>query len=99
MRHFVSAALLASIASTAEAQVERLRPSLERILEQRGFVVAHWSRLDTIHLFCTEPRRSPADMATSKFFAQEGDARAVEGWRLAGFHPVQLSATDLFPAL
>jgi TRAP-type C4-dicarboxylate transport system substrate-binding protein len=88
-------------ASEAEAECafERLRPSLERILEQRGFVVAHWSRLGTIHLFCTEPRRTPADMATSKFFAQEGDARAVEGWRLAGFHPVQLSATDLFPAL
>jgi TRAP-type C4-dicarboxylate transport system substrate-binding protein len=83
----------------AECAFERLKPSLEALLERRGFAVVHWSRLGTIHLFCTEPRRTPADMATSKFFAQEGDERAAEGWRLAGFHPVQVSATDLYPAL
>lgn len=83
----------------AECAFERLKPSLEALLERRGFAVVHWSRLGTIHLFCTEPRRTPADMATSKFFTQVGDERAAEGWRLAGFHPVQLPATDLYPAL
>lgn len=83
----------------AECAFERLRPSLEALLERRGFAVAHWSRLGTIHLFCTEPRRTPADMATSRFFAQEGDERAAQAWRVVGFHPVQLSATDLYPAL
>lgn len=83
----------------AECAFERLRPSLEALLERRGFAVVHWSRLGTIHLFCTEPRRTPADMATSKFFSQEGDERAAEAWRIAGFHPVQVSATDLYPSL
>ncbi len=86
-------------ADEAECAFERLRPSLEAALERRGFAVVHWSRLGTVHLFCTEPRRTPADMATARFFAQEGDERAVEGWRAAGFRPVQLSATDLYPAL
>jgi TRAP-type transport system periplasmic protein len=83
----------------AECAFERLAPTLEALLEKRGFAVVHWSRLGTIHLFCTEPRRTPADMATSRFFAQEGDERAAEAWRVSGFHPVQLSATDLYPAL
>jgi TRAP-type C4-dicarboxylate transport system substrate-binding protein len=88
-------------ASDAEAECafERTRPTLEALLERRGYAVVHWSRLGTIHLFCTEPRRTPADMATSKFFTQEGDEQAAEAWRLVGFHPVQLSATDLYPAL
>lgn len=83
----------------AECAFERLRPSLEPILERRGFAVVHWSRLGTIHLFCTEPRRTPTEMASSRFFSQEGDERAAAAWRLVGFHPVQLSATDLYPAL
>jgi TRAP-type C4-dicarboxylate transport system substrate-binding protein len=83
----------------AECAFERLAPRLEALLEKRGFAVVHWSRLGTIHLFCTKPRRTPADMATSRFFTQEGDERAAEAWRVVGFHPVQLSATDLYPAL
>lgn len=83
----------------AECAFERTRPTLEALLGRRGYAVAHWSRLGTIHLFCTEPRRTPGDMATSKFFTQEGDEQAAEAWRLVGFRPVQLSATDLYPAL
>jgi TRAP-type C4-dicarboxylate transport system substrate-binding protein len=83
----------------AECAFERLRPSLEAALERRGYAVVHWSRLGTVHLFCTEPRRSPAEMATARFFAQEGDDRAAAAWRAAGFRPVQLSANDLYPAL
>lgn len=83
----------------AECVLEAVRPSLEAALARRGFVVAHWSRLGALHLFCTEPRPTPADMATARFFAQEGDERAAEAWRAAGFRPVQLSAVDLYPAL
>lgn len=83
----------------AECVFERVRPELEAALERRGFAVVQWSRLGALHLFCTEPRRTPADMATSRFFAQEGDPRAAEAWRAAGFRPVQLSANDLYPAL
>ncbi|HEY6099930.1 MAG TPA: TRAP transporter substrate-binding protein DctP, partial [Anaeromyxobacter sp.] len=77
----------------------RVRPTLEAALGARGLVVLHWSRLGALHLFCTLPRRTPAEMADARLFAQEGDPRAAEGWRTAGFRPVVLSATDLVPAL
>ncbi len=83
----------------AECAFEAVRPALEEAIARRGYAVVQWSRLGALHLFCTEPRRTPADMATARFFAQEGDPRAAEGWRAAGFRPVQLSATDLYPAL
>jgi TRAP-type C4-dicarboxylate transport system substrate-binding protein len=83
----------------AECGFEAVRPALEEAVARRGYAVVHWSRLGALHLFCTEPRRTPADMASARFFAQEGDPRAAEGWRAAGFRPVQLSATDLYPAL
>ena len=83
----------------AECAFERVRPSLEAALARRGFTVMHWSRLGALHLFCSSPRPLLSDMATAKFFAQEGDQRAADAWRAAGFRPVQLSANDLYPAL
>jgi TRAP-type C4-dicarboxylate transport system substrate-binding protein len=83
----------------AECAFDAVRPALEEALAHRGYTVVHWSRLGALYLYCTEPRRTPADMATARFFAQEGDPRAADGWRAAGFRVVQLSATDLYPAL
>ncbi len=83
----------------AECGFAAVRPALEEALARRGYAVVQWSRLGALYLYCTEPRRTPADMATARFFAQEGDPRAADAWRAAGFRPVQLSATDLYPAL
>jgi TRAP-type C4-dicarboxylate transport system substrate-binding protein len=95
----LSIPLFFASAAEAECAFEAVRPALEEAVARRGYAVVHWSRLGALYLYCTEPRRSPADMATAKFFAQEGDPRAAEGWRAAGFRVVQLSATDLYPAL
>jgi len=88
-------------ASEAEADcaLEGVRPTIEAVLRDRGFAVINWSRLGALYLFCDAPRPTPADMAKARFFAQEGDDGAVEAWRAAGFRPVQLSATDLYPSL
>jgi TRAP-type C4-dicarboxylate transport system substrate-binding protein len=95
----LSIPLLFANEDEAECAFGRVRPSLEAALERRGFVVVSWSRLGALHLFCSSPRPSIADMATAKFYAQEGDQEAADAWRSAGFRPVQLSATDLYPSL
>ncbi len=88
-------------ASEAEADcaLEAVRPTIEGALHERGYAVIHWSRLGALYLFCDAPRRTPAEMAQARFFAQEGDNAAADAWRAVGFRPVQLSATDLYPAL
>jgi TRAP-type C4-dicarboxylate transport system substrate-binding protein len=95
----LSIPLFFSSEGEAACAFERVRPAIEDALDRRGFVVLHWTTLGAIHPFCTTPRRTPEDMAGAKLFAQDGDPRAVEGWRAAGFRPVVLSSTDLVPAL
>lgn len=86
-----------------EAQMEcafaKLRPRLDAALEQRGLVALQWSRVGSIHLFCDEARRTPAEMGSAKVWAWEGDPKSVEAFRAAGLHPVVLSATDIVPSL
>ena len=86
-----------------QAQMEcafgKMRPRLEDALAKRGLVALQWSRIGAIHLFCTEPRRSAADMKDAKVWAWEGDPKSVDAYRAAGLHPVVLSATDIVPSL
>ena len=88
-------------ASQAEADcaLERVRPLLEAALARRGFVAIQWSRLGALQLYCTKPRRTLAELADAKLFAQDGDAKAVEGWRRAGLRPVVVSTAEMHPAL
>jgi TRAP-type C4-dicarboxylate transport system substrate-binding protein len=78
---------------------ERLRPRLEEALAKRGFVALHWAKVGSIYLFCDEPRRTPAEAKSAKFWAWEGDPKSVEAYRAAGLQPVVLSATDIVPSL
>ncbi len=88
-------------ASQAEADcaLERVRPTLESAMAKRGLVALQWSRLGALQVFCTEPRNSLAALAGARLFAQEGDPKAVEGWRRAGLRPVVVSTAEMHAAL
>lgn len=87
----------------SEAQMEcafqRVRAQLDDALAKRGLVAIQWSRVGAIYLFCTQPRRTPAEAASAKVWAWEGDPKSVEAFRAAGLRPVVLSATDIVPSL
>lgn len=82
-----------------ECAFEKMRPRLDEALARRDLVALQWSRVGSIHLFCDRPRRSPAEAASAKVWAWEGDPKSVEAYRAAGLHPVVLSATDIVPSL
>jgi TRAP-type C4-dicarboxylate transport system substrate-binding protein len=86
-----------------EAQMEcafdKVRPQLDETLAKRGLVALQWSRVGSIHLFCDQPRRTPAEAASAKVWAWEGDPKSVDAYRAAGLKPVVLSATDMLPSL
>jgi TRAP-type C4-dicarboxylate transport system substrate-binding protein len=83
----------------AECAFEKVRPQFEQALAQRGYVPIQWSRIGALYLFCDKPFKTPAEMASAKIFAWEGDPKSVDAFRAAGFHPVVLSSTDLVPSL
>jgi TRAP-type C4-dicarboxylate transport system substrate-binding protein len=88
---------------TDEAEVEcafaKVRAKLEAAMDQKGYVVLQWSRIGAMSLFCSKAVPTPAEMATTKIFAWEGDPKSVDAFRAAGFRPVVLSSTDLVPSL
>jgi len=88
-------------ASEAEVECafEKVRGKLEAAFDQRGYVVLQWSRVGAMSLFCKAPYRTPAEMASAKIFAWEGDPKSVDAFRAVGFRPVVLSSTDLVPSL
>ncbi len=82
-----------------ECAFRRVSGAMQAAFERRGLVVVQWSRLGTAAFFCNAAFRTPAEMASAKMFAWDGDPGTVDAWRTAGFRPVVLSSTDLVPAL
>ncbi len=78
---------------------KKVRPRIEQVLLQRGFVAVQWSTVGAVHLFCDKPHKSPADMGDAKIWAWEGDPKSVEAFRLAGLKPVVLSSADIISSL
>jgi TRAP-type C4-dicarboxylate transport system substrate-binding protein len=41
---------------------EKVRGAVEASLDQRGLVALQWSRIGAVHMFCSKPLRTPAEM-------------------------------------
>ncbi len=78
---------------------KKLRPRLDQVLQQRGYVPVMWSTIGAVNLFCDKPHRSPADMGDAKIWAWDGDPKSVEAYRLAGLKPVVLASADIVSSL
>ncbi len=75
--------------------LDELRPTLEKRLEEKGYVLLHWMHAGWIHLFSKQPIRGVDDLRKQKFFVWAGNDRLVQLWRKNGFQPVALAATDV----
>ena len=78
---------------------ERLRPTVEKRLLERDFVVLNWGDAGWVMFFAREPFATPDDVRKMKLFVWAGDNDAVELWKTAGFHPVPLPATEILTGL
>ncbi len=79
--------------------MSKMEPKLNAYLEAKGFVAINWSVVGFVQFFSAQRIARPADIKKVKLFAWDGDPKAVEAWRAAGFQPVVLSSTDVLPAL
>ena len=78
---------------------ERLRPALEKRLEEKGFVVLNWGDAGWVMFFAKEPFTKPDELKKMKLFAWAGDNDAIEIWKAAGFQPVPLPSTEILTGL
>jgi TRAP-type C4-dicarboxylate transport system substrate-binding protein len=77
----------------------KLAPKLEKLLDDKGYVVIHWGDAGWVTFFSQKPAKTPEEMKDQKVFAWAGDEPAVEAWKIAGFKPVVISATDITTSL
>jgi TRAP-type transport system periplasmic protein len=78
---------------------EKLRPSLEKRIADKGFVVLFWVDAGWIRYFSKEPVLTPADLRRMKIFSWAGYPEQVSIMRKAGFSPVPLETSDILPGL
>ncbi|MCS7316319.1 MAG: TRAP transporter substrate-binding protein DctP [Bryobacterales bacterium] len=78
---------------------DRIAPRLEKLLDEKGYVVLNWGDAGWVHFFTKTPARRLDDIRKMKLFTMAGDAEALELYQSAGFRPVPLATTDMMPAL
>ena len=77
----------------------RLRPRLEKRLEEKGFQVIFWADVGWIRFFSRDPMITPADLKKMKLFSWAGNTAQVDIMHSAGFNPVSLETADILPGL
>jgi TRAP-type C4-dicarboxylate transport system substrate-binding protein len=78
---------------------EKLRPMLEKRLEEKGFVVLFWTDAGWIRFFSNKAATHPSEMKKLKMFSWSGFPAQVEIYKSAGFNAVPLETADIVPGL
>ena len=78
---------------------DRLRPQLEKRLEEKGFVVLFWADAGWVQFFSKKPVLHPDDLRKQKTFVLGSDSSQVDLMKAAGFQAVPLEYTDILTGL
>ena len=78
---------------------EKLRPLLEKRLEEKGFVALFWGDAGWVQIFSRKPVLHPDDLKKQKVFVLASDGSQVDLMKTAGFHAVPLEYTDTLTGL
>jgi TRAP-type C4-dicarboxylate transport system substrate-binding protein len=78
---------------------DRVSARLEKGLAQRGFIVLNWGDAGWVHFFTKQPAVHPDDIRKMKLCVLQGDNSTFELYKINGFHPVSLAATDILTGL
>ena len=79
--------------------LKKMTPFLKEKMEKRGFILLLWVHGGWVHLFSKEPVHSIGDLRSLKLFTRDGDKNMVQMWKMNGFRPVALAATDILTGL
>jgi TRAP-type C4-dicarboxylate transport system substrate-binding protein len=78
---------------------EKLRPMLEKKMEEKGFVVLFWGDAGWVRFFSKQPAVHPDEFKKMKMFVWSGDTRSGEVMRGIGINAVPLEQTDILTGL
>jgi TRAP-type transport system periplasmic protein len=78
---------------------EKLRPVLEKRMEEKGFKVLFWSDAGWVRFFSKQAARTPDEFKQMKMFVWSGDNRSQEVMKAIGINAVPLEQTDILTGL
>jgi TRAP-type transport system periplasmic protein len=78
---------------------QKLAPSIEKKLLEKGFVVLFWGDGGWVRFFSKEPMIYPADLKRMKLFTWAGDAKQLDIMKAGGYQPIPLETNDILPSL
>jgi TRAP-type transport system periplasmic protein len=78
---------------------DRLRPLLEKRLEEKGFVALFWADGGWVQFFSKKPVLHPDDLRRQKMFVLASDGGQSDMMKAAGFQVVPLEYTDTLTGL
>jgi TRAP-type C4-dicarboxylate transport system substrate-binding protein len=78
---------------------EKMRPSLEKRLLDKGFVALFWGDVGWVKYFSRTPVVHPADLKGLKLFSWTGSTGQVDLMKSLGLNPVPLEPNDILPSL
>jgi TRAP-type transport system periplasmic protein len=78
---------------------DHISDRLEKGMSQHGFVVLNWGDAGWVHFFTKQPAASPDDIRKMKLCVLQGDNSTFELYKINGFNPVALAATDVLTGL
>ena len=78
---------------------EKMRPTLEKRLADRGFVVLFWGDIGWVRFFSQDAAVHPAQFMRMKMFTWAGNTDQFDLMKALGFNPVSLETADILPGL
>jgi TRAP-type transport system periplasmic protein len=78
---------------------DHISDRLEKGLAQRGFIVLNWGDAGWVHFFTKQPASRPEEVRRMKLCVLQGDNSTFELYKINGFLPVSLAATDILTGL
>jgi TRAP-type C4-dicarboxylate transport system substrate-binding protein len=78
---------------------EKLKPSLDKRLADKGFVALFWGDVGWVKYFSKTPIVHPDDLKKVKLFAWTGQTAQIDLEKSIGLNPVPLEPNDILPSL
>lgn len=78
---------------------EQMSPTLEKILNEKGFVLLHWGDVGFNYVFSNAPVGVPDDIKKTKMWVWDADPISKKVMDVAGVNGVLLGVPDVLPSL
>lgn len=79
--------------------IAKMQPTLNGLLEDKGFTMLAWFLAGWAHFFTKTPMVTPAEMRKLKMQVDDSAPTINQAWKEMGFHIVPVPSTQVLPAL